>query len=655
VPLLSSIIRFVFPKFNNSAIQQFNIFLICSILGFSPLIEGGTTYYPVAIIQILTLILLISGIISFYHGGQYLSLKEPLCYSILIFLGYTIIIAFLTPYKLPAFQRIQSYFFYFILFYFSILYVLRDNQYKKKIINFLCFVGLFETIVGIVQYSVFHLRATGTFFNPDFLGEYLAIIFCVVLGRSFDGFKNKVFQWLYGGGLLFLATGIVLSQSRGAALAWSVGMSVILWRRYRYKIVFAWLLLLLLFTVIPNPLQYRFLNDYREDSYSLSRLDMWKEAIHIIKDYPAGIGLEMYPLISSQYVFPIKTGIKHYSKIAESPHNEYLRLFSELGIAGGIFFVGVISLFYLKWTDKKNQSFTYAGIMGGTIIFLVHALTDSNFHEPALVITAIILSTLLLDKGLFNLPTNASFHSPHPSRFTFFSLLIPFSILLGILIIRPAIGWFYYDKGYKQLKENHYLKGIENFQTALFWEGENARYHSALANSYFNLFSEKNNDEWVIKSLDELGSALELNPEDGKFYKIKGDIYKNLSMRVQKKENLKKLYDEAFTNYKIALKLLPYDASIYLETGGFYSFFERFSEAESAYNQAITLEPNYFLAREKKIELLLKNEKREEALKEYQSLLSAYDQIRSRAVTDWDKSFIYFNQDELKKAFEVLK
>lgn len=522
--------------------------------------------------------------------------------------------------------------------------------------------GLFEAIAGSVQYFVFHQRARGTFFNPDFYGEYLAIIFSVQLGRFFDniplplweGARGRVkdlFRWLDLSMLLLLAMGILLSQSRGAALAWSVGVSVVLWKRYRYKIVYAWLILFLLFLIVPNPLQHRFLHDYREDPYSLSRFDMWKEAIHIIKDHPEGIGLEMYPLISPQYAFSIDSNIKHYSKIAESPHDDYLRLFSEFGVVGGIFFVGSMGIFYLKWTDNKNRSFTHYGILGATLVFFVHALVDSNFHEPALVITVIILSTLLLDKRLFHLSFNASPLTPHPSRFIFYFFLFTFSFLLVYLIIKPPIAWFYYSKGYNQTKNPQEEAAQPKLKKAIFWESQNARYHNALANSYFNIFQKTNYYGWVFKALEELNQALSLNPIDGIYFKLKGEIYSALAVREIRPEHIEELYGKAFTNYNEALKLLPYDVTLYVALGLVEESSGKTEDAIQHYSQAVLIEPNYLIAREKKIEMLLRLGKKEEALKNYQELVSLYNQIKGRAVTDPDKAFIYFNEELLKTQF----
>jgi O-antigen ligase len=547
--------------------------------------------------------------------------------------------------------------------------------------------GLFEAIVGFVQYFVFHQRARGTFFNPDFFGEYLAIIFCIALGLILeDGRKRSVIasetkQTLsfpqreiasplarndIGGelprplwalamtnrlvgilSLLLLATGIFLSQSRGSALAWFAGISVVLWKRFRFRIVYAWLTFFLLFLIIPNPLQHRFLHDYREDPYSLSRFDMWKEAIHIIRDRPMGIGLEMFPLISPQYAFPINSRLQHYSKVAESPHNEYLRLFSELGIIGGFFFLGAIVFFYLKWIDKKDQSFTYFGIVGGVVIFFVHAMVDSNFHEPALVTTVIILSTFLVDRNLFQFTDFRKLRGI--KKIIFYPVCIAVFIVLGVMVVKPAMGLYFYSKGYVQIKNHREDTAQTNHKRAIFWERQNARYHNALANVYYNFFQKTNYYGWIFKALEELNVAIKLNSMDGNYYKLKGAIYKTLAVRESQLEHIEELYGKAFTNYKEALKLLPYDVSIYVELGEIHEHYQRINDAGNVYNRAVILEPNYLLAREKKVELLLKTGKQEEALKDYQELVSVYNQIKSRAVTDSDKAFIYFNQEKLEK------
>ncbi len=693
MPLLLSIRRWSFFQFNHSTIQPFNKFLIYLILCFSPLIEGGTTYYPVAIIQLILLIILAGGIYSFYHGSQHLSLKSPFFYTILSFLTYSIMIAILTPYKLPAFQQTQLLFFYFILFYFSILLNLSQKTYHETVIKLFYLMGLFEAILGFIQYFVFHQRARGTFFNPDYYGEYLAIIFCIALGLILEDRRKRgvvasetkqtlslpqreitshlarndiggelprtpwalamTNRWIGILSLLLLAVGIFLSQSRGAALAWSLGISVILWKRFRYKIAYVWLTLFILFTVIPNPLQHRILNDYRNDPYSFSRFDMWKAATHLIKDHPYGIGLEQYPFISPQYAFSINTNLQHYSKVAESPHNEYLRLFSELGIIGGFFLLVAIVFFYLKWTDKKDPSFIHAGILGGTVIFFAHALVDSNFHEPALVISVLILSTFLVDRNLFQVTDFRELS--RLKKIIFYPVSIAIFIVLGFIVVKPAVGWHFYSKGYAQIKNQKEDFAQINYKKAIFWESQNARYHNALANANFIIFQKTNYYSWVFKALEDLNQALRLNPLDGNYLKLKGEIYQALAARERNPVQIKELLDNAFTNDKEALKLLPYDASLYVALGSVEEASGKTEDAERHYNQAILIEPNYLLAREKKIELLLKLGQKEAALKNDQELFSINDRIQKRAASEGEKAFIYFNQERLRKAVEEAK
>jgi tetratricopeptide (TPR) repeat protein len=339
--------------------------------------------------------------------------------------------------------------------------------------------------------------------------------------------------------------------------------------------------------------------------------------------------------------------------VAESPHNEYLRLFSELGIIGGFFFLGAIVFFYLKWVDKKDQSFIHAGILGGTVIFFVHAMVDSNFHEPGLVIITIILSTFLLDKKLFQFTLFAK--SNEVKKMIFYPVLAISFILWSFIIIKPAIGWYFYAKGYDQMKNHEDNAALPNFKNAIFWESQNARYHNVLANAYFNIFQKTNYYGWVFKALEELNKALRFNPMDGNYFKLKADIYQALAVREGTPPHIQELLADAFTNYKEALKLLPYDVSLYVTVGSVEEASGKPEEAEKHYNQAILIEPYYLLAREKKIELLLKKGQKEAALKNYQELFSVYDRIQKLATSDAEKAFIYFNQEKLEKIVEEAK
>ena len=188
-----------------------------------------------------------------------------------------------------------------------------------------------------------------------------------------------------------------------------------------------------------------------------------------------------------------------------------------------------------------------------------------------------------------------------------------------------------------------------------FWESQNARYHNALANDYFNTFEKSNDYHWVFKALEELNQALRFNPIDGNNFKLKGEIYQALAARERNPAQIQELLDDAFTNYKEALKLLPYDVSLYVALGSVEEVSGKTEDAEKHYNQAILIEPNYLFAREKKIELLLKLDQKEAALNNYQELVSIHNRAQNLATSDAEKAFIYFNQEKLEKRVEEAK
>jgi O-antigen ligase len=664
------------PRSNLSTIQVANLILICFVLLFSPLIDGGTTYYSVAITQSLILFLLAGGIYSFYRERKFLSLKSPPFLTSLIFLFYLFILAFFNRYQLPAFQLIQLLCFYFVLFYFSINFNLIYDNFHKTVVILLIAMGLFESIYGIGQFLLFNQRSRGTFFNPDFFGEYLAIIFCLALGLLMECWPGKKVSsagvndfgtkkcealrtTLASAGthrlagvvyLIILGLGIICSQSRGGALSWFMGANVPLFKRFKGRVLYIWIVLFLVFISFPNPLQHRFLNDFRQDPYSLSRLEMWKGAVSMIKDHPTGIGLEMYPLISPQYAFETRFGLQRYSKVAESPHNEYLRLFSEIGIFGALFFVGGIAICFLRCFDKKDRPLSDYGKIGGMIIFFIHALVDANFHEPGLVIAVLVVSTSLFRADLFKFVQFTK--SGMFKKEIYYLAAMGVFISLGILIVKPALAWHFYSKGYAQLKNDQDDAAQFNYRMAILFEDKNARYHSALAHAYFNRFASKRDYHWVFRALDELNYAVGLNPIDGNYFRLKGEVYQALAAREHLQKDIQELLNEAFTNYQAALKLLPYDASLCVALGQVGEALGKMEDAGKLYDRAILLEPDYLLAREKKIENLLSSGKKEEARKNYQELILVYDRDKKVAVSDSDKAFIYFDREKVKRELE---
>ncbi|HXN07151.1 MAG TPA: O-antigen ligase family protein [Nitrospiria bacterium] len=644
----------MFSRLNPSTLQPFNRFFIYFLLCFSPLIEGGTTYYPVAIIEGIVLLLLTGEMIAVYRGTPYLSFSHPIFFSILLFFLYLSGMLWLgTPYQLPGRQQIILFAAYFVVFYFSIYFKAMNRSFENNVYRVLWFMAGGEAATGISQFVFHHERAKGTFFNPDFFAGYLALLFCLFLGKyEFGDYRQRAF-WRGSGFLALLGAALVLAQSRGVALAWVSGTSFVLWKRFRYKVIYGWLVLVLLLIIIPNPLQHRILHDSREDPYSFSRIEMWKAALLMVKEHPFGIGLEMYPYVSPQYAFPVPTALKHYGKIAESPHNEYLRLLAESGIPGGLLLLYLLYVYFrnagLHQEDFKNK----IGIAGALLVFMVISFFNATVHEPALMLVMALMAAFLVNPKSVEL--KKVIHTENIRPGVYYSFVVVVSLAVCWLILSMAAGWYFYSIGYVQMRQKQLLAAGKSYEKAIFFQTENTTYHNALANIYFSEYQISKELQLAEKSLEELDEALRLNPIYGMHYKLKGVVFQAIPSRNPDSLFEKECLVDALTSYKTALKYFPYDASILLEMGKIEAIKKNPEEALKSMNRAIFLEPNFMQAREMKITLLLGGNHLEEAKEEYREMKRIYEAVKGRAQGPEESAFIGFNRELLDKAFQGLE
>ena len=141
--------------------------------------------------------------------------------------------------------------------------------------------------------------------------------------------------------------------------------------------------------------------------------------------------------------------------------------------------------------------------------------------------------------------------------------------------------------------------------------------------------------------------AIGLNPIDGVNYKLKGAIYRTLAEREFRRDRIEELFQLAIDNETEAIRLLPYDARLYLELGQSDETLGRLENAEAAYRHAIELEPNFLMARQKQIDLLVRMDRKQDALQRFRELNDVDERLRSRATSHSEQEFIYFDRQKL--------
>jgi probable O-glycosylation ligase (exosortase A-associated) len=197
-------------------------------------------------------------------------------------------------------------------------------------------------------------------------------------------------RWVKAG-CIFVAIltipGVLLTYSRGAALAMAVGMLFIAWRsRQRFFMLTGGVVLTICFLALAGPALMDRLSTVTQvgvHQSTLSRVRMAKIAANMSLDYPlfgVGFGRNNQQSLVSQYA----------TDWANLPsfvvHNTYLQLLVDSGIFALLLFLGTIGMAfyllqasYLRLKSAGNDMTAYPLlIQGALLVYCVNALTLSR-------------------------------------------------------------------------------------------------------------------------------------------------------------------------------------------------------------------------------------------------------------------------------------
>ena len=629
--------------------------LIGSITAFAPLIEGGTTHYPVMVIRLLLLSAFSVWLVHRLKVGSLVLYRMCLPALVVAFIGLAGLSLLWSPYTNVSLQWLVSLCTYAI-FFFILLYGVKSIGQVRVLVMLLLGMGLFEGGVGIVQYVCLgEPRAKGTFFNPNFFATYEVVTLALAFGllsyqRLNDlNWTDKAFLGCTSA-TAFLA--FVMAQSRGAVLALLI-MAIPL-GIYRFgKMALVFLLVLVLGgVVLPNPIKQRVLDVSAHDPYAYTRFEIWGNSIHRVADRPWGTGLGMYKYSSFQYRFPIENSIVQYGKRAESAHNEYLQIAVELGVGGLALFLLGIGVW--GWGAKDVmagalpswEKGAVVGLSGGVLAILVHAAVDSVFHEPALVLLLILCGSLVLVVKRLDSPDRVpAWNIPfpyHPVRVAVVWLMAAAS---AFLIIQPAAAWFAHEQGNIASQSGQSDRAWEWYRRATFIDPGTTAYHDAAARMNVMRFYASGDPQWLIQAVEEITICQELNPLDGRVPFRLGMLYLLLAERVTADEQRGNLVARAAASYEVAIKVDPFSPFNYLELGKIRWRQGETENAQALLMKAITYEPNFLPARVLLAKLASQIGKTDIAQSQYAAIENVQERYKGRTVSPLEHRFLDVNLD----------
>ena len=257
-------------------------------------------------------------------------------------------------------------------------------------------------------------RPFGTLVNRNDFAALMVLLVSLPLGMLFSGTVHKDKRLLYLVAVAMIGTSILLSQSRGGAVAFvcEIILLIIFTTRTRGKkdlLLKAGLSFVIVAAVVAGAVFVggetslgRLTEQdvaFESQTQMTNRAHIWDATVRMIgENMPFGVGLGAYPAVYPRY----DSGSG--SQRVEQAHNDYLQLVSDAGIVGAVLGVWFLFLVYrqgresLAVRDPFRRSLA-AGALAGVSAVLLHSLFDFVLHITAVALMFLLLTSMLVACG----------------------------------------------------------------------------------------------------------------------------------------------------------------------------------------------------------------------------------------------------------------
>lgn len=300
-------------------------------------------------------------------------------------------------------------------------------------------VGLIEALIGIAQFNAGPFNASGaqsvsgTYVNRNHYAGLLELALPLTLtaaialwsgsegrGRSRHRHRNPrgergLAPALQAGSLLLAAAillaGVVTSLSRMGFMTTlvsvaTVSMGWLLSRRQQgRRQTWLWsiplvLPLAIVLLIATNGMVLRFADSANSGDISADgRMQIWRETLSLISAYPwTGAGLGTF----EHALYPFRAALS--TSAVDYAHNDYLQIFSELGIVGLLWTMALACV--IAWRaahaafQRGSASWLGMGVLTSLLALALHSLVDFNLYVPANALALAWIAGVAVSPGL---------------------------------------------------------------------------------------------------------------------------------------------------------------------------------------------------------------------------------------------------------------
>ncbi len=458
-----------------------------------------------------------------------------------------------------------------------LIYNIAERKNFKKLIFFLLVIHFIMAIYGLLQHydmdffkwnTNFSGRPLGTIGNPDFFANELLLPLFLLLGYMIYEKKYKIVIVI---SFLIIFLCFIFTKVVGAYIGFFGGVFILIITIYylekekinnlikKNKTII--LILIILFLIVSFIITPRFFN-WVKNGFSdkkrsiVHRLLMWEASLLMIKDYPVfGTGIGTYRMH-----YPYYQGIllndpenKEYDYVVTwMPHQNYLLVGAETGLAGLGSFLLIITAFFIinyKIFIKYKISDPCAlGIFTGIFSLLVASLFNTFYNVPS---TTFVFFLFLLLQNMFYKKQELTLKLNKKIILT--AILITIITIIYIIMAdgKTLLSNVYLKKANKMVKEKNLEKAIDYYKRIISLKP--VELTPQMDVGYFYFAAEAYREIGDLKNaMQNYEKDLKINPYCPEVNNMLGATYGQLG-----------LFDDAIKRLKLAVFLAPhYEAAV---------------------------------------------------------------------------------------------
>ncbi|MCK5221583.1 MAG: O-antigen ligase family protein, partial [Candidatus Aminicenantes bacterium] len=305
---------------------------------------------------------------------------------------------------------------------------------------------------------------------------------------------------------------LYISESKAAFLGGAIFSLILVLVKNKRAVPIIMALIILTF-IIPNPIRNMFHYSIYKDPYSADRLKIWKTGLEIFKDNMiSGAGADNFSQLSKKYNFKQEKGPANYFKIPRTPHSDYIKIISELGIWG--IFILTFSLFFILRRILKGPLFNISKIL---ILYLLFQALFFNIIFQTFFFFLFIFLLKTLFKGKTDFHSNSNF-------FRYISVMI-----LTIIIFTGYVFPYYSEIMIERsTKKKDLVTVFDSLGKAEKFNRMNVSAYYYKSVLLLSQFKKTSDPVYFYSALDNVKSIMKINPYYSKAYFLESDIFRSI-------------------------------------------------------------------------------------------------------------------------------